>query len=144
MFYTFFSSTLNEFTKDVEMAKSGAGSVGQVAASFMFLFMIPAVITTYLKNREETDVKKVGQELGQNIGAALPVVGSVINAAVSGFDYQASPIFEAPKELIKTFTTKDSDQKLKHGMMTLGYGLGLPSRQAIIAAQYVGDVFCLA
>ena len=140
MFYTYFSSTYNEAKRDVGAFRAGEEGITDLAKSFMWLFVIPAAIQVAMKKREQTTAGEFGRELVGNMAGTVPYLGPIMNAALYGFDYQASPVFEFPEEVMKTFSSKEPETKLKHGVMAAGYATGFPSRQAILTTQYLADV----
>jgi len=140
MFYTYFSSTYNEAMRDVGATRAGEQSIPSLMRTFMWLFIIPAVIETAFKKREEFTAEEYTKNLVVNIGTSIPYVGPVINAATTGFNYQASPMMELPKELTMIWTAKEPVKKLKHSVMATGYLTGFPSRQAILTTQYLADL----
>jgi len=140
MFYTYFSSTFNEAARDVRARGAGEISTPQLMRTFMWLFLVPTVVETLIKKREDFTTEEAAKNLIANIATTIPYLGPLINAATSGFDYQASPVFELPKEILWAMKSKEPAKKLKHTVMAMGYLTGFPARQAVLTAQYLADV----
>ena len=140
MFYTYFSSTYNEAMRDYRAFKAGEENAGNLVKSFMLLFVLPAVIQVLIRKREKTEAKDFAGELVGNVAGTIPYVGPIVNAIITGYDYQASPIFEMPKQITMAIKSKDWEKRLEHTFMAAGYAMGFPSRQTILTIKYLGDV----
>jgi hypothetical protein len=140
MFYTYFNSTYNEASRDVKAFRAGEASSLDVARSFFWLFAVQAGVQMALRRRDDSSPKEFGKELVGNMAGTIPYVGPLVNAIISGYDYQPSPVFEIPAEITAAAKAKEPAAKAKHLVMAAGYATGFPSRQAILTAQYLWDV----
>ncbi len=146
MFYSYFSSVFNEMNKSVHMVKTGKAGFSEIMKSTWWLILLPAMLSTFLRDREKLWEDEDGWiELVKGIpgyaASTIPLVGTFANALFEGYSFRPSPLINIPQEAIWTFTAKDLPKFMKHGTMLIGYLFGLPSRQAILTAEAIWEVY---
>jgi hypothetical protein len=141
MFYSYFSSTYNEMSKSVEMVKTGQAGFSELMKSSWWLILLPSLLSTLLRKREETDPWELVKGTVGYGSAAIPVVGSVVNSLLENYEFKPTPVASLPTELMRFFHSKDTTKILKHGTMATGYLFGLPTRQVVLTGQFLMDAF---
>lgn len=97
MFYSYYSVLQNSATELINRRRIGQVSWGKMAASAVYMFIVPATITALIRERKtdiedpetwETYAKSI---LGHTAGM-LPIVRDIVNSELFGFDFQPSPV----------------------------------------------------
>lgn len=157
MFYSFWNHFYNR-QRDIGRRAAdihSAGDFGQVLARSVFYFMVPMVIHGIIRPTPGGEDDSWGvwaaKEVGAGLASGIPVLRDIVNSAMTGREYQATPIASAINAIIQT--GKDighatglkegdvSDKWLKHAIATAGYTFGLPGAGQISRyAQSIWDV----
>lgn len=141
MFFTFFSSLWNMQRDTIRGARSGQYGITSLAAKLLFLYAIPVAYEMAIRGELEDDddddkttLEKYLTRLAIYPTATVPIVRDVVNAAVSGFDFQMTPVASIIEKGIKGST------KLSEGALT---DEEISLAQTKNAAKLVGALFGL-
>lgn len=137
MFYTYFSSTYNEMTKTVDMVRLGAAPKRELFRSFWWLIFLPALFSTLLRKREETTAGDIVKGVVGYGAASVPILGSAMNTWLENYEFRPTPVAQIVSEIGYTVGAKDLEKGMKHGVATIGYFFGLPTRQALLTFESV-------
>jgi hypothetical protein len=148
MFYSYFNATLNRNIRSMKLLKEkGITDIPRFIASFVFLNIMPAVISAYLAGygpEDDEDEKAwATAETVKFMFGQVPFVRDIAGVAIDkitgqySFPYRATPVVSAaeqavmgPMKIISDFASEEVDEKtLKQAILTGGVWLGLPSRQ---------------
>jgi hypothetical protein len=142
MYYTFFASMNGELTEAQLKTGNKAASKTDLAKSWWWLVVAPALLGYMLTERKVPDGWESLSEIARYRLAGLPIVRDVISPMISGFDYKFSPVARAGevvvktgKQVVKVFDPNDDVDtgSLAKGIFeTSGYAFGLPTSQALI------------
>jgi hypothetical protein len=150
MFQFYFNSFYNQLS---ELALRGQFdsrvSKGKAAATMLFLAAAPAAVQTLAGSAfdfmrgEKSDnvVTGFGRELALNAAGTVPVFRDLVSSAVTGFDYNVTPVSRAARSAVSLARlpfTKKRDQPmawLKASSGTAGAAFGYPSDQFIITVE---------
>ncbi|MDD4951004.1 MAG: hypothetical protein PHV85_00515 [Desulfovibrionaceae bacterium] len=146
MFYTFFSVFYNQFAEYNARVQRGDVNVGEAFKGYFWLVLAPALLGQAISDRDVPDEPKEAAKWAAKavIGyvlAGMPFIRDIIGPMFTGYGYQMSPVQDAMETPIRLAGAALSDKKdkvgriAKHSVMAMGYGLGLPSRQAVITAE---------
>lgn len=137
MFQTFFNATYNEWGKSKDMVMQGEVSPLELAKTFFWITLIPALLSSIWKEREDILENPAGtakEVVGYGFGS-IPVVGNAVNAWLDNFDYRPSPVISAVSDLGKAGTSALSgnyETAIKKGASSVGTMFGIPgTRQAV-------------
>jgi len=144
MFISFFNVFYNRVYRHVQGRMQGQLSALDMAKSYLWLIAMPPVLMQVFKYRGDLDEEFWTSQWWKDqltfASGMLPIVRDVINAMVTGFDYQLTPMSEAgstAKRFVNELTSDDPElgDALAYGTELAGYALGLPTRQAVKTAE---------
>lgn len=144
MFYSYFSSTYNELAQSHNMVKSGKVGFSELVKSYWWLIALPSIVSTIFKKGKdwpEEELETIFSDfakgmVGYGFGT-IPILNSVMNSFIDGYNFRPTPMTGLPEEIIKTFQSKDVPKAFQHGVLALGYLFGIPGRQIGLAADFV-------
>jgi hypothetical protein len=161
MFYSYFSTSFNEMTRSIDLVKHGKIGMLDLMRSYMWLVAVPSIMAAVIKSRgwsdEDEDPKKKAKAIGKDIAremvgytaSSVPVIGSVINSLVGGYDFRPTPVSGAVESIVRGSKSLGSKKGLfggrndqmptwmREGGMVVGYLSGMPSRQIMRTADEV-------
>lgn len=146
MFYSYFSSTYNELAKSHNMVSSGKVGYSELMKSYWWVILLPALIGTLLRKGPDWPEKDMADIMGDlakgtityGLGT-IPIVNGIVNSMLEGYSFRPTPVAGLPEEAIKAFHAKDVPQAFKHGLMSVGYLFGIPSRQIVLTTETIWD-----
>jgi hypothetical protein len=150
MFYSYFNVLYNLFKRRTKLTK-GVQDVPRFAASMMYLWVAPAILSELVAGRgpeeDEENAAWAAQTLGLYPLSTIVGVRDVSNAVLTKYDYNASPAFDALDHTSKAFNipfklatgeeVKRSD--VKSALLATSYWGQLPGRQMWITGEYLYD-----
>jgi hypothetical protein len=110
---------------------------------FSLMVLVPSMLLFYIRNhRWPSDWKEAGAATISYSVAGIPVVRDVVNSAVAGYDYGASPTFEAMRVSTQLLKGLDDPEwwEVKGIVDLLGYSTGIPSKQINRTMDGVRDI----
>ena len=147
MFYSHFANAANQTFNlglDLKLSKDPLDKkVMKALSGLWWLLLVPSIFATFIKRQGKATPKEYLQNIGGYAAAMLPIIGSVYNSMVTGFDFKGSPVFNVVKEADRLISGKEFgnqknprlETRVKGGANLIGgYGLGLPTQQAWITA----------
>ncbi|CAB5162158.1 hypothetical protein UFOVP152_8 [uncultured Caudovirales phage] len=161
MFYSFWNHIYNRQRDLFRDARdiSSAGDFANVVARSWFYLVIPQLLHAALKppSQESQDdegtatawLHWAGEEIALGFTAGIPVMRDVANSALTGRDYEATPVAKIANDLLTegkdvSHWIQGEDDKIhnpvKHAATTVGIATGLPLGQAGQTAQFLWDV----
>jgi hypothetical protein len=164
MFYSFWNHFYNRQRDIARTAASIPDSIRQgdtpkaardfsmVLARSLFYFVIPSLLHGALHPKKDDDAEGYAEwaakEIGVGMFSGIPVLRDVVNSAVTGRDYQATPAVSLIQNLGKSGKdieglvkgTGASDKWMSHAIENAGYVFGLPTGQAATTGQFLWDV----
>jgi hypothetical protein len=155
MFQTFFISYHNRMQEVAYRLKEDPDfGLMDGARSFIYLTILPVFMSYLLAERslpdDVDDWKEGGKQLVQYLVGGIPFVRDAVAALTAPFGYSLSPI-EGAVEAVVYFKNDllraldldrevDPQKLTKHVVLLLGYLLGLPARQVVIAMEGTRDL----
>ncbi len=150
MFYSYFNVLYNLFKRRTKLTK-GVQDVPRFAASMMYLWVAPAILSELVAGRGPEDDEENAAWAAQTLGlyplSTIVGVRDVSNAVLTKYDYNASPAFDALDHTSKAFNipfklatgeeVKRSD--VKSALLATSYWGQLPGRQMWITGEYLYD-----
>jgi hypothetical protein len=154
MFMSYFSGMYNVQRDLLRGAKSGQYSPIEVASKMFFIYAIPVFFDTLIgydwDDEDESFLMNYGVDLATYPFQVFPVIRSVVNAATTGFDFEASPIIpmvskgtKGASNIIEDIVTGGdiSSYDVKNVGKLAGALLGVPGvSQAFISGTHLYDV----
>lgn len=153
MFYSYFSVLYNQSARRISQVKNKEIGLPQLAASAMFLWIVPALLGELVAGRGPDDDEDWANWAAINLAGypAGAVVGlrDVSNAILTPYGFDASPAYDAFSTTARTaripWKMLDPEQEVtradvKSAVLAAGYWAALPSRQAWITGEYLYDV----
>ncbi len=154
MFYSFMNTTWNLIQNRFGAARYGRINFVQFAASTVMMLVVPAVWQWLYDNRgndDDPEAKDLFFEVGRTAGGMFPIVREMASFFVNPeFGFRLSPTqaaFEAPVNLVKELMRPAEDKDIRLDVLArvgadfLGYGFGLPTRQAFITVDGLFDLW---
>jgi hypothetical protein len=154
MFYSFMNTTWNLIQNRFGAARYGRINFVQFAASTVMMLVVPAVWQWLYDNRgndDDPEAKDLFFEVGRTAGGMFPIVREMASFFVNPeFGFRLSPTqaaFEAPVNLVKELMRPAEDKDIRPDVLArvgadfLGYGFGLPTRQAFITVDGLFDLW---
>lgn len=141
MFYSYFSVLYNLIRRRAKISKSeGWSSTPRAAMSFLYLVVLPAVLSELVAGRGPEDDEDEAMWTFKTVAGypASTMVGvrDLVNGMFSPYGYNITPVADAFESIVKSgksigdIATGDADETdLKNLTMTAGYVFGLPARQ---------------
>lgn len=136
---------------------TGTKDFARLLARSWWYFVVPQLIHAIVKGDDSKDNDgSIGHYLGHiakevAIGpfGGIPIVRDLVNAAVNGHDYAATPLEAAGKALVKSATDAykfaSGEEPSKHAVANaanvVGYTFGLPTGQASQTGKFLWDVY---
>jgi hypothetical protein len=167
MFYGFFNHIYNRQRDTVRIGARGLDAFkdgnfsdakrdfGLVLARSFYYLVVPALVEAMATeggpddDKDETWMGWAAKAVAGEIPAGIPIMRDIAKAAISGRDYELSPVGKAVQsgqKLMKDMGSLWDDDKgepshwVKHAIETPGYIFGLPTGQLSNTAQYLYDV----
>lgn len=154
MFYSFFNVLYNQGARRISQAKRGEISKQQMAASMMYLWIVPALLGELVAGRGPDEDDEEWAKWAATQGILYPagtMVGmrDVVSGVLTPYGYDASPAYDAFEQSARAaripLKLLDEDQDVTRGdvkaaFMATGYWAALPSRQAWITGEYLYDI----
>jgi hypothetical protein len=145
MFQTFFNATYNEWGKSKDMVMQKEVSPVELAKTFFWITLIPALITSILREREdllEHPEEALKEIVGYGFGS-IPIAGNAINAWMDNYEYKPSPIISALSDVGKggySMASGNIETGIKKIATGAGQMFGIPgTRQAIRIGEMAWD-----
>lgn len=145
MFQTFFNAFFNRIIERNRGFGLGEVGIGGLMAAYTWLVLLPATVQYMIQDRKLPGPWDVGRESINYLASGIPLVRDLANLIFSDYDARPSPAFKVYDEasyLKKTITAKDPKWRniIGHGLQVAGYGLGLPTAQAVITMKAIFDL----
>lgn len=155
MFYTFFSSQINQILERKAQFREGEKNTWELFKSFFWIVLVPAIVSEYIKERRELSWGELGTAVVTYQAAGYPFIRDIVSGIMTDYDYRFSPVTQGPeaatkfgREVIKSrqYLLRQSqdypDWKRmgKWGFATAGYAFGLPTAQAMITMEGILDL----
>ena len=157
MFMTFFSSLWNMERDLARGAKSGLYSPSSIAAKSMFLFTIPVIFEMLMRGEfsqddddDETKLQKILTATALYPTQSVPFIRDIVNASVSDFGYNMSPMQSIIKQGTSTIPGLFGDaltdeeitkSQVKGASKFTGAAVGVPGiNQAWATGEHLYDV----
>jgi hypothetical protein len=152
LFMSWANSFYNQmFVEQIPGVLAGKISPARFAANMAFVWFLPALATMWFYGRLEPQDDEDDEERNTRVALevalyplqGIPIVRDALNAAVTGYDYKATPAqaaIEAPIKLTQAAQRGDSEEVVKQALMSAGYAAGLPSRQMWITGEALTDI----
>ncbi|MCG7932116.1 MAG: hypothetical protein N0E44_18960 [Candidatus Thiodiazotropha lotti] len=141
MFYSYFSVLYNLIRRQAKVSKKeGWSSTPRAAMSFLYLIVLPAVLSELVAGRgpddDEDEAMWAFTTVAGYPASTLVGVRDLVNGIFSPYGYNITPVADAFESIVKSgksigdIATGDADETdLKNLTMTAGYVFGLPARQ---------------
>lgn len=141
----------------------GAGQYGgairnfaQVAARTTGYLIVPGIVNALLRSGGPDENKDEGwwewsaKAVASETAGTVPMVRDIADAALSGHDYEPTPLVRMVKTMMGTYgdvvsatglrEKQPSSRALQHALETFGYATGAPTGQAGATLQFLWDV----
>jgi hypothetical protein len=147
MFYSFWSVYANQMYELGFRRKMGDVNFLEWFRAHAWMTIVPALASFIMYERRLPTSKEAWQEVASYRLQGLPIVRIFTGSLFHGFDFQWTPAARGGQALVDLANAvtkanvKHRGQKIvKAGANVAGYGLGLPSAQALITYQGILDL----
>ncbi len=136
---------------------TGTKDFARLLARSWFYFVVPQVVHAVIKPDDSADndgslehyLLHIAKEVAIGPFGGIPLVRDLVNAAVNGHDYSATPLEAAGKALVKAaqdaYKVATDEEPSKHvvanAVNVAGYTFGLPTGQATQTGKFLWDVY---
>ncbi len=154
MFYSYYNVLMNQTTELMQRARFDPNMRWwDVASALNWMYIVPPIAISIAKERE-VNPEEITKNVATHLAGGLPIVRDVISSAVKGYDYTLSPVgdvFEVGAAALTRIGTAAMDVAegdfefekgdLYIGFKAAGYGLGVPSAQALTMTNGLIDYY---
>ncbi len=154
MFYSYFNVLYNLGRRRITATQT-AGDLPRLAASALWLWLVPTVLSEVIAGRGPGDDEEWEEWLSSNAGMfatyplqSIPLLRDIVNAVVKPYGYELTPAADAIEQSVravkiipKAWNEEEVEKKdVKAIVMASSYWGALPGRQAWITGSYLHDV----